>query len=60
MIKFGKDEILWLTQKIEDNTYYVTSDILRQNYKLYILENNKAVFTKRKACNPRELEKWMK
>lgn len=56
-------ETVWLQVLKQDTDivlYVVTSDKLRQWYKLYSVVDNKAIYTKHKARDPRELDKYIK
>ena len=56
-------ETVWLQVLKQDTDivlYVVTSDKLRQWYKLYSVADNKATYTKHKAQDPRELDKYIK
>ena len=61
MIKAPKNETLWeqLINSNDEVTYIITSDLFRSTYKLYIVEDGKPVYTKHKANNPRDLDKWI-
>ena len=61
MIKAPKNEILWeqFINSKDEVAYIVTSDPYRSNYKLYTIDDGKSIYTKHKAENPRDLDKWI-
>ena len=55
-----KNETVWLSICNDGNiTHLITSDKLRQSYKLYKVSDGKAVYTKHKSSNPLDLEKFI-
>ena len=55
-----KNETVWLSICNDGNiTHLIASDKLRQSYKLYAVNDGKAVYTKHKSSNPLELEKFI-
>lgn len=56
-----KNEILWVQYLGADftATHIITSDKHRDTYKLYKIEGGDLVYTKHKASDPRELERWV-
>lgn len=61
MITIPKGETLWVMYLNADNkrTYAITSDKYRNTYKLYKVENDNLIYTKRKSADPRDLERWV-
>lgn len=61
MIKTPKNEILWV-QYLGSGftvTHIITSDKHRDTYKLYKVEGDNLIYTKHKASDPRDLERWV-
>ena len=61
MIKTPKNEILWVQIfDLQDKlTHVITSDKHRDTYKLYKVEGDNLIYTKYKASDPRDLERWI-
>ena len=61
MIKTPKNEILWVQIfDLQDKlTHVITSDLHRDTYKLYKVEGDNLIYTKHKASDPRDLERWV-
>ena len=61
MIKTPKNEILWVQIfDLQDKlTHIITSDKHRDTYKLYKIEGDNLIYTKHKASDPRDLERWV-
>ena len=61
MIKTPKNEILWVQIfNLQDKlTHIITSDKHREIYKLYKVEGDNLIYTKHKASDPRDLERWV-
>lgn len=55
-----KGEKVWVSIYDGDNIIYlIASNKLRQDYKLYKIDNGRAVYTQHKSSNPLELEKFV-
>ena len=61
MIKTPKNEILWVQIfDLQDKlTHIITSDLHRETYKLYQVNGDNLTYTKHKATNPLDLEKYI-
>ena len=56
-----KNEILcvWFNDKDDNPRNVITSTKNRETYKLYKVVDNDLVYTKHKAKDPRDLERWV-
>lgn len=60
-MKLPTNEILW-TQYLNNKDkviHIITSDKHRDTYKLYKVEGDNLIYTKHKASDPRDLERWV-
>ena len=55
-MSISKNEILWVTHKKGNKTYYITSDKHRDNYYIYVLKDGQEIKLG-KSKNPVDLEK---